>query len=221
MSVKSIGTLILLLGVFHLAASAADVRTVGVFVALCDNEHQGIVPVPKAIGNGDDPDRNLYWGSAEGFLGVFGKSPYWKKESVVDTPSNDVMRTCTCLHASGKMSLKAFAYRGSAIKACIEDFEQALCQGKYDLVAYIGHNGLMDFSLPLPRAVLHGRSGPSYGISHRCRNRPCRYCSDSGHCRQVNLISAKGQGKPMVDGYDGKRPNRFPMMVSLQAWKDR
>lgn len=150
MGVESIGTLIILLGTSQVAPSAADVRTVGVFVALCDNEHQGIVPVPKAIGNGDDPDRNLYWGSAEGFLGVFNRSPHWKKESAVDTPSDDVMRTCTYLHTSGKASLKAFAYRGRAIKACIEDFEQALCQGKYDLVAYIGHNGLMDFSLPLP-----------------------------------------------------------------------
>jgi hypothetical protein len=26
-----------------------------VIVALCDNLHQGIVPVPKAIGNGQDP----------------------------------------------------------------------------------------------------------------------------------------------------------------------
>lgn len=30
-------------------------KTIHVYVALCDNVYQGIVPVPKAIGNGDDP----------------------------------------------------------------------------------------------------------------------------------------------------------------------
>jgi hypothetical protein len=35
-------------------------RVAHVIVALCDNEYQGIVPAPKAIGNGDDPHNNLY-----------------------------------------------------------------------------------------------------------------------------------------------------------------
>lgn len=30
-------------------------KTIHVYVALCDNVYQGIVPVPKTIGNGDDP----------------------------------------------------------------------------------------------------------------------------------------------------------------------
>jgi len=37
-----------------------EVRTIHVFVALCDNEHQGIVPVPEIFGNGDDPANNLF-----------------------------------------------------------------------------------------------------------------------------------------------------------------
>ena len=40
-----------------------QLRTIHVFVALCDNEHQGIVPVPEKIGNGKDPANNLYWGA--------------------------------------------------------------------------------------------------------------------------------------------------------------
>lgn len=139
------------------AAFAVDERTAGVYVALCDNANQGIIPVPEAIGKGDDPDRNLYWGSAEGFQGVFGKSAHWKKESASEAAQGDVMRTCTYRHASGKVVLTAFAYRGSAIRACIEDFEKALQQGTYDLVVYIGHNGLMDFSLS-PTAATAGRA---------------------------------------------------------------
>jgi len=37
-----------------------------VVVALCDNVHQGIVPVPRALGNGQDPSSNLYWGARYG-----------------------------------------------------------------------------------------------------------------------------------------------------------
>jgi hypothetical protein len=131
----------------HQSAFAADERTVGVFIALCDNVYQGIVPVPKAVGDGDDPEHNLYWGCSEGFMGVFGKSPQWKKESSAETPSTDVLRTYSGRHASGKMTLTAFAYRGSAIETCLKDFQTAVSQGKYDLVVYLGHNGLMDFYL--------------------------------------------------------------------------
>jgi hypothetical protein len=48
-------------------------RIVHVFVALADNQHQGIVPVPAALGNGRDPQRNLYWGAAYGVLRALDK----------------------------------------------------------------------------------------------------------------------------------------------------
>jgi hypothetical protein len=50
-----------------------------VFVALADNAHQGIVPVPAVLGNGDDPERNLYWGAAFGVRTFFKKSAEWKE----------------------------------------------------------------------------------------------------------------------------------------------
>ena len=46
-------------------------KRIHVFVALCDNESQGIVPVGEKIGNGDDPESNLYWGCSDGFGGFF------------------------------------------------------------------------------------------------------------------------------------------------------
>jgi hypothetical protein len=54
-------------------------RVVHVFVALADNEHQGIVPVPAFLGNGDDPGRNLYWGAAFGVRTFFKNAPEWKE----------------------------------------------------------------------------------------------------------------------------------------------
>ena len=41
----------------HLVQGQAPRRVVHVFVALCDNVNQGIVPVPPRIGNGDDPEK--------------------------------------------------------------------------------------------------------------------------------------------------------------------
>ncbi len=58
-------------------SQAPDLRTVHVFVALADNQHQGIVPVPPILGNGDDPPHNLYWGSAYGVKTFFSHSPEW------------------------------------------------------------------------------------------------------------------------------------------------
>jgi hypothetical protein len=44
-----------------------------IIVALCDNEHQGIVPVPEALGRGDDPATNLYWGAMYGLRTLLQK----------------------------------------------------------------------------------------------------------------------------------------------------
>lgn len=57
-------------------------KTIHVFVALCDNKYQGIVPVPAKIGNGQDPDNNLYWGCAFGIKTFFSKSAEWKKVKI-------------------------------------------------------------------------------------------------------------------------------------------
>jgi hypothetical protein len=53
-------------------------KTLHVFVALCDNKYQGIVPVPARIGNGQDPNTNLYWGCGYGIRTYFKKSGEWK-----------------------------------------------------------------------------------------------------------------------------------------------
>src|SRR5215831_7343493 len=64
---------------FSFASAQTKPRVVHVFVALADNVHQGIVPVPAALGNGDDADRNLYWGAAFGVRALFRKSAEWQQ----------------------------------------------------------------------------------------------------------------------------------------------
>ena len=44
-----------------------------VIVALADNEHQGIVPIPSTLGDGDRPQSNLYWGAMYGVKGFSAK----------------------------------------------------------------------------------------------------------------------------------------------------
>src|SRR6266576_3547327 len=55
-------------------------RVVHVFVALADNQRQGIIPVPPALGNGRDPQHNLYWGAA------YGVKTYFKAVRTGDSP---------------------------------------------------------------------------------------------------------------------------------------
>ena len=54
-------------------------KVVHVLVALCDNKYQGIVPVPAFLGNGEDAQKNLYWGAAFGVKTFFSKSANWTK----------------------------------------------------------------------------------------------------------------------------------------------
>lgn len=139
-------------------------RTIHVFVALADNAHQGIAPVPAKIGNGDDPEHNLYWGCDEGLKAYFKKSGPWKFVAAVDPRTSAILERCVFRHATANAYLVADAYRGRDIKAAIEDFLSAAAGarpasikikngpplkigGDSDLVAYIGHNGLMDFRI--------------------------------------------------------------------------
>ena len=52
-------------------AEAGKPLVAHVVVALCDNESQGIVPVPARLGDGDSPQSNLYWGAMYGVRGWF------------------------------------------------------------------------------------------------------------------------------------------------------
>lgn len=142
---------------------AQEIKTIHVKVALCDNKYQGIVKVPKGIGNGQDANNNLYWGCGYGIRTFFKKKPEWKE--VKRYPANGIcLERIVFKHITKPYYLVADAYDGKYIKQCTVDFLNA-CSGikkdslKLDenisigiegcakLVAYIGHNGLMDFTL--------------------------------------------------------------------------
>jgi hypothetical protein len=137
-------------------------KVIHILVALCDNKYQGIVPVPAKIGNGQDPDNNLYWGCGFGIRTYFKKSAEWKflKSEKVN---GILLERIIFKHTSKDFYLVADAYDGKEIETCTKDFLNSNSgdlkktiaidgktigiNGNANLVAYIGHNGLMDFEL--------------------------------------------------------------------------
>jgi hypothetical protein len=110
-----LGALILTTACGEVRAQKAA-RRVHVFVALADNAHQGIVPVPAALGNGEDAGRNLYWGAAFGVRTFFRKSGEWKEIAVVENPNSYVLERSVFLHEASGTYLIADGYRGREIK---------------------------------------------------------------------------------------------------------
>lgn len=152
------------------------------FVALADNVNQGIVPVPAKLGNGQDPDHNLYWGAAGGVKTFFSRSAEWQLLAQRQKPKPEILERCIFKHRRANIYLVADAYQGDRIKQAITDFLEAAAGanpeaatipaalgtphspqsaimaaagtpavvpagGNASLVAYIGHDGFMDFQL--------------------------------------------------------------------------
>jgi hypothetical protein len=148
-------------------AQDTTLRTVHVFVALADNQSQGIIPVPAKLGNGEDPERNLYWGSAYGVKTFFSRSADWVRIVCGEKQKSEVLERCAFKHRVTNTYLVADAYRGREIRQAVLDFLASAAgddaqtasvrgvsgilnlptHGGANLVAYIGHDGLMDFQL--------------------------------------------------------------------------
>jgi hypothetical protein len=120
------------------------------------------VPVPTKIGNGQDPDNNLYWGCAFGIRSYFKNSKEWQLISIAKKDQIRLERL-VFKHVTKPCYLIADAYDGQYIEQCTKDFFYSSAGqlaetmqienntigilGNAKLLAYIGHNGLMDFQL--------------------------------------------------------------------------
>ncbi len=149
------------------SATQAAPRIVHVFVALADNQHQGIVPVPAALGNGSDPQRNLYWGAAYGLKTYFKASREWQLVWSGHPANQAILERCVFKSRQDDVFLVADAYEGSQIKLAVSDFLSAAAGGNRemisvsanstessvsiggdaDLLVYIGHDAFMDFQI--------------------------------------------------------------------------
>src|SRR6267142_21679 len=143
-------------------------KVVHVFVALADNQHQGIIPVPAALGNGSDPARNLYWGAAFGVKTYFKASHEWGLIWSGRGSKDSILERCVFKNSKENVFLVADAYEGSQIKSAVTDFLSSAAGvnseklsvkmnsaevpltvgGGADLVVYVGHDAFMDFRIP-------------------------------------------------------------------------
>jgi hypothetical protein len=121
------------------------------------------VPVSASLGDGDNPKTNLYWGAAFGVKTFFSKSKDWQLVSAAANPGSAVLERCVFKHRSQDLYLVADAYQGKEIARATIDFLGAAAgqpgekltisntelntHGSAELIAYIGHDGLMDFKL--------------------------------------------------------------------------
>jgi len=131
--------LCLFCGLIQVRAGAQDAdppRIVHVFVALADNQHQGIIPVPAKLGNGDDPNHNLYWGAAYGIKTFFARSAEWQLLAPSRKPKAEVLERCVFKHRTLNVYLVADALSGKPDQA--GNHRLSLCGGRAESR---GHRG--------------------------------------------------------------------------------
>ena len=192
-----------------LASLAASAKTVHVVVALCDNATQGIVPVPRAIGNGDIPRTNLYWGAAYG-VKTWLKREGWKVEAA-KVPNDAVLeRLVARKTVNGReIVLTADAWRGSRIREAIAAFIGYAAGkgegGRADVVAYVGHDGLMEFDVAAQRASAGARSPQSIVLA--CAS--LQYFG--GYLREAG-------SKPLLLTTGLMAPEAYTLTAAIEAW---
>ncbi len=210
----------LLICLLMAVAPAGAAEVIHVYVALCDNASQGIVPVPAKIGDGDKPDANLYWGCSEGVRSWFSASKKWRKLPAVAAPRAEILQRVVFKHLERDAYLVADAWRGREIKPCIQAFVQAasganeetvavgetsiVAGGRSSLVAFIGHNGLMEFQVDWPTAQ---PAVPKLAIVLAC-------VSESYFAPRLKAAGAR----PLLTTRQLMYPGAFVLHDALEAW---
>ncbi|MBN8417575.1 MAG: hypothetical protein J0L73_01520 [Verrucomicrobia bacterium] len=187
------------------ADAVAQTKHVHVFVALADNATQGIAPVPAKIGNGDDANQNLYWGSSEGFKSIFGRSKSWRLEKAEANPIPEILDRRSYRHVTHDCVLVAEAWRGKNIHQCLEAFFLNLHDRRSDLTAFIGHNGLMD--APVAASVLDASAKSTDAII---------LCCISGSYFKPHLAALKA--RPVLTTEQLMYPGSFLLRDALEVW---
>ncbi len=170
-----------------------DFKLVHVFVALADNRHQGIVPVPAALGNGQDAAKNLYWGAMYGVKTFFGRSKNWRKLKIQPHTKHAYILDDAAFQYKDTVFI-AQAYDGAMMKTALHDFFAAVAgrssrrfnitgirnsaesvivesAGMADVNCFVGHNGLMDMRLDNIPARSQ-RSADSFAVVLACKSQP-------------------------------------------------
>jgi hypothetical protein len=201
----------------------AGYRIIHALVCLCDNEHQNIAKVPEKIGRGRDLGNNLYWGNAEGLAGVFGKAKQWALLGKPAPPAGQeiILERRAYHHAKHKALLVADAYRGESMRECLATYFGYLAGneavavaagertfpagGTSDFIAFIGHNGLMDFTLDVP--ARESAATPKATAAFCCRS-----------LAYFNPLLTELGTKPYCLTKQNMYPGAFLLRDVLEAW---
>ncbi len=161
---------------FHSAADCPStpvtdttLRIIHVYVSLADNDSQGIIPLPRKMGNGNDAANNLFWGGKYGVKTFFNQSDDWELLDSAKNISGDVLQRCVWKHRRFNCYMVADAYKGARIRTCTMNFllnasghpsdtayahkngkSKMLLMEAAALICYVGHDGFMDFEIPNP-----------------------------------------------------------------------
>ncbi len=200
-------------------------RVVHVFVPLCDNRNQGIVKVVASLGDGQNPGTNLYWGARFGVRTFFSRSEHWKRLGGVAKSNNAaVLERLVFRGRSGGRAvyLVAEAYDGARMRAALENFlaaaagrgsvevvageKKLAAGGAADMVAFCGHNGLMDLKLDsVPKRA--GKAGPDCAAVLACKS------------RDYFLEPLKSAGcRPLVTTTGFMAPEAYTLDAIIRSW---
>jgi hypothetical protein len=213
----------------------SGIKTIHVFVALCDNKYQGIIPVPGEMGNGQDLDKNLYWGCSGGVRSYFKNSRDWVllKRYFVDSVR---LERIVFKNKSENWYIVADAYDGRYIKKSIVDFFRSASGQQKDTIqmdgkvlgihgnskalAYIGHDGLMEFGLNEKFINSDGKRRDVFILSCVSRRFFAQYLIDT---KAIPVIWSTGLMAPeaytLHDALEGYIKNESPESIRNRAAK--
>jgi hypothetical protein len=194
-----------------------------VVVALCDNANQGIVPVSRALGNGQDPAGNLYWGARFGVKTYFSRADRWKAAVWPGSARSGVLDRAAFRSSAGAapVYVLAEAWDGARIREAIEAFLEMAsgrraetvtldgltiqAGGAAHLVAFVGHNGLMDFEVPVaaPGSAAPGRAA----VVLACASKP-----------YFEPLLARGGAQPLLLTTGLMAPEAYSLEAAVRSW---
>jgi hypothetical protein len=199
--------------------STGKPRIIRILVPLCDNENQGIAPVNERLGDGQNPNTNLYWGAGYGVRTFFQKSKDWELVSISEGPKRSILQQLVFKHATRNAYLIAQAYAGDQMEDCLIDYWAELsgkdtAHGvkidsyngplKADLIIFNGHNGLMDMTVQ-PEPNTDGRRKDAIAIACASRSYFTPYLEKAG-------------GYPLIMTTDLMAPEAYVCHAAIDGW---
>ena len=192
------------------ASVLANNQKARIIVSLADNTHQGIVPVPAFLGNGQDPKSNLYWGAMYGLKTFLKRQSDWTVQSVSsETPQ--ILDKIKLTYKNNPIEISAEAWDGAHQKDALKSYFRDITEGSSNLIMYVGHNPLMDF--------MHvGPIAPNEVIERNKQlHRKSAVIACQSHRFFTDKLNALGMS-PYVMTAGNMAPEAYVVEAILRAW---